>query len=151
MYSSVHYVRAVFETRFLGKPESKLFIFFARQIHEVYLGPEITIQVTGQRAMAILSRGSLVLNTTIVAEPSTLGGFPGGGGVGRDPGGDLLLSPPSVPPSFSLGSLSNGSLDDTDVPSYNVNGPGSASYRYYLFTITISADNVDEVQRVSIV
>ena len=35
-----------------------------------------------------------------------------------------------------------------DVASYNVNGPGSASYRYYLFTITTSADDVDEVQRV---
>ncbi|CAN0552433.1 unnamed protein product, partial [Ectocarpus sp. 12 AP-2014] len=93
----------------------------------VYIGPEITVQVTGQRALAILSRGSLILNTSITAKPSTLGGFPGGGGIARDPGGggDLLLSPP-----------------------YNVNGPGSASYRYYLFTITTSADDVDDVQRI---
>ncbi|CAM9708102.1 unnamed protein product, partial [Sphacelaria rigidula] len=47
---------------------------------QVYLGPEITVEVTGQRAMSILSRTSLVLNTSIVVEPATLGGFPGGGG-----------------------------------------------------------------------
>lgn len=121
-----------------------------RPLHkqQVYLGPEITVEVTGQRALAILSRGSLILNTSITAEPSTLGGFPGGGGVARDPGGgELLLSPPSVPPEFDLSSLANGTLGG-DVASYNVNGPGSASYRYYLFTITTSADDVDEVQRV---
>lgn len=116
----------------------------------MYLGPEITVEVTGQRAMAILSRGSLVLNTSIAAEPSTLGGFPGGGGVARDPGGGgLLLSPPSVPPAYPLHSLANGSLEEDGVSSYNVNGPGSASHRYYLFTVTTSADDVDEVQRVS--
>lgn len=118
---------------------------------QVYLGPEITIEVTGQRPLAILSRGSLILNTSISAEPSTLGGFPGGGGVGRDPGdGGPLLSPPSVPPVFTLSSLANGSLDDFDMPSYNINGPGSASYRFYLFTITTSAYDVDEIQRVSL-
>lgn len=47
---------------------------------QVYLGPEITVEVAGQRAMAILSRSSLILNTSILAEPATLGGFPGGGG-----------------------------------------------------------------------
>lgn len=113
---------------------------------QVYLGPEIVVKVTGQRALAILSRGSLILNTSIVAEPSTLGGFPGGGGIAREP--DLLLLDPAVPPAFPLGSLANGSLEDF-VPSYNVNGPGSASYRYYLFTISTSADDVDEIQRVS--
>lgn len=117
---------------------------------QVYLGPEITIEVTGQRALAILSRGSLVLNTSIAAEPSTLGGFPGGGGISRDPGnGEMLLSPPSVPPSFTLSSLANGTLEEADIPSYNINGPGSASYRYYLFTITTLADDVNEAQRVS--
>lgn len=126
---------------------------------QVYLGPEITVEVTGQRALAILSRGSLVLNTSITAEPSTLGGFPGGGGVARDPGvgggsgGSLLLSSPSLPPEFGLSSLVDGTLEGLgdgggDVPSYNINGPGSANYRYYLFTITTSADDVDEVQRV---
>ncbi|CAN0423220.1 unnamed protein product, partial [Ectocarpus sp. 12 AP-2014] len=119
----------------------------------VYLGPEITVQITGQRALAILSRGSLVLNTSITAEPSTLGGFPGGGGIARDPGGgaDLLLSAPSVPPDFDLSSLANGTLGrvgESGLSSYNVNGPGSSSYRYYLFTITTSADDVDDVQRI---
>lgn len=79
-----------------------------------------------------------------------MGGFPGGGGVGRDTEGeDALLSPPSVPPEFDLSSLVNGTLDDIGVPSYNTNGPGSASYRHYLFTITTSADDVNEVQKVS--
>ena len=101
--------------------------------------------------MAILSRGSLVLNTSITAEPSTLGGFPGGGGVARDHGGgEILLSSPSVPPAFPLSSLANGSFQTFDVPSYNINGPGSANYRYYVLTITTSTDdNVEEVQRVS--
>ena len=88
---------------------------------QVYLGPEITIEVTGQRALAILSRSSLVLNTSITAEPSTLGGFPGGGGISRNPGsGDILLSSPSVPPSFTLSSLVNGTLEEAGVPSYNI-------------------------------
>ncbi len=134
--------------------------YACRTSTQVYLGPEITVEVTGQRALAILSRGSLVLNTSITAEPSTLGGFPGGGGVARDPGvgggggGSLLLSPPSLPPAFGLSSLVDGTLEGlgdggSDVPSYNINGPGSANYRYYMFTITTSADDVDEVQRVS--
>ncbi|CAN0374014.1 unnamed protein product, partial [Scytosiphon promiscuus] len=55
-------------------------------LRTVILGPEITVEVTGQRALAILSRGGLILNTSIIVEPSTLGGFPGGGGVARDPG-----------------------------------------------------------------
>lgn len=123
---------------------------------QVYLGPEITVEVSGQRALAILSRGSLVLNTSIIAEPSTLGGFPGGGGIARDPGTDLLLSSPPAPPEFGLSSLVGGTLEGigsggADVASYNINGPGSASYRYYLFTITTSVDDVDEVQRVSTV
>lgn len=100
--------------------------------------------------MALLSRGSLVLNTTMTAEPSTLGGFPGGGAIWRDPGGgERLLSPPSLPPTFPLDFLTNGSLKDSGFPSYNVNGPGSANYRTYLFTITTSADDIDEVQQVS--
>lgn len=100
--------------------------------------------------MALLSRGSLVLNTTMTAEPSTLGGFPGGGAIWRDPGeGERLLSPPSPPPTFPLEFLINGSLQDSGLPSYNVNGPGSANYRKYIFTITTSADDIDEVQQVS--
>eukprot|EP00903_Cladosiphon_okamuranus_P013614 g12679.t1 len=126
---------------------------FNGSIAPVYLGPEIAIEVTGQRPLAILSRGSLILNTSIIAEPSTLGGFPGGGGIARDPGTDRLLSTPSVPPEYDLSSLVGGTLEGVgsggaDVASYNINGPGSASYRYFLFTITTSADDVDEVQRI---
>lgn len=58
-----------------------------------------------------------------------------------------LLSPPSVPPSYGLDDLSDGVVED-GAASYNINGPGSASYRYYLFTVTTSADDVDDVQRV---
>lgn len=111
----------------------------------MYLGPEITVNVTGQRAMVLLSRSSLVLNTSVIVEPATLGGFPGGGGISRV-SGDLLL-PQAEPPEYPLWALANGTLED-GVPSYNINGPGSASYRYYLFKITTSADNVDEVQQV---
>lgn len=96
--------------------------------------------------MAILSRSSFVLNTSLIVEPGTLGGFPGGGGITRAL--DHLLDPHVVPPEYPVWTLVNGSLG-TGVPSYNVNGPGAANYRYYLFTITTSADNVDEVQQVS--
>lgn len=58
-----------------------------------------------------------------------------------------LLAPPSVPPKYNLDDLSNRTVTE-GVASYNVNGPGSASYRFYLFTVTTSADDVDEVQRV---
>jgi hypothetical protein len=48
----------------------------------VYLGPEVQIIVVGQRALVIMSRTSLVLNTTIQARAGTLGGFQGGGTAG---------------------------------------------------------------------
>lgn len=111
---------------------------------QVYLGPEVSVRVTGQRAMAMLSRSSLVLNTSVIAEPGTLGGFPGGGGIARVPGS--LLDPPIAPPEHPVGALANGTLVE-GVPSYNINGPGSASYRYYLFTVTTSADDIDGVQQ----
>ncbi|CAN0506520.1 unnamed protein product, partial [Discosporangium mesarthrocarpum] len=119
----------------------------------VYLGPEITVEVTGQRAMALLSHSTLVLNTSIAAEPATLGGFPGGGGVGRDPsarfsdGVDAALGPADYPLSFLVnGSLVGGA--GLDVPSNNMNGPGAPSLRYLMFTVRTWADDVDEVQQV---
>ncbi|CAM9230395.1 unnamed protein product, partial [Choristocarpus tenellus] len=118
---------------------------------QVYLGPEISVEVTGQRAMAILSRSTLVLNTSIIVSPGTLGGFPGGGGVGRATSSrlsdevDSLKGPPDYPLSFLTNSTSQHLLNSGDVPSNNINGPGAGSLRYYLFTITTSADDVNEV------
>ena len=48
----------------------------------IYLGPEVQVTMVGQRAIVLMSRTSAVINTTLKADPGTLGGFKGGGIVG---------------------------------------------------------------------
>jgi hypothetical protein len=50
----------------------------------IELGPEVNITVIGTRACVILSRSSLVLNTTVYTFPGSIGGFPGGGEIVHD-------------------------------------------------------------------
>ncbi len=45
--------------------------------NSIYIGPETEVLVVGQRALALLSRTTAFINTTIVAAPGTLGGFQG--------------------------------------------------------------------------
>ena len=95
------------------------------------VGPEVNISVTGQRAMTLLSRSSCRINTTIKADPGSLGGFPGGFSVARkstnvDADKCNELSKP-CPGDVPLSSL------DNETVSNNVNGPGSPSVRVYIF------------------
>mmetsp|Transcript_45456 Transcript_45456/g.54700 ORF Transcript_45456/g.54700 Transcript_45456/m.54700 type:complete len:726 (-) Transcript_45456:69-2246(-) len=118
------------------------------------LGPEVKINLIGQRPMALVSRSSTYIDTNFVAGAGTLGGFPGGYSVGR-PSSDRAVEVCSVCTLLDLHSVDNtlrGSRDEChsrastcrgDIPlskltnktlSNNVNGPGSGSARVYLKT-----------------
>lgn len=45
----------------------------------VYLGDNVQVQVKGSRALSILSRSSMIIDTEIHLPPGMIGGFPGGG------------------------------------------------------------------------
>ncbi|GMI11724.1 hypothetical protein TrVE_jg8603 [Triparma verrucosa] len=47
------------------------------------IGPEVNITITGQRAMALLSRSTVKIDAMIKSHPGVLSGFPGGYSVGR--------------------------------------------------------------------
>eukprot|EP00986_Skeletonema_menzelii_P018335 scaffold26628_cov149-Skeletonema_menzelii.AAC.2 len=117
----------------------------------------VNISLTGQRAMALVSRSSVRINTTMFALPGTLGGFPGGYSVARRPTDRLVRvcnehvdsrgfldvcrgKFPCCPGDQPISELAN------EIVSNNINGPGSPSTRVYLFTIQTSAPVVDEVQ-----
>ena len=51
--------------------------------YSVNIGSEITVQLYDQRAMIIVSRSSLHIDTPFFVEPGTLGGFPGGFSASR--------------------------------------------------------------------
>jgi len=111
------------------------------------VGPEVNISVTGQRAMTLLSRSSCRINTTIKADPGSLGGFPGGFSVARkstnvDADKCNELSKP-CPGDVPLSSL------DNETVSNNVNGPGSPSVRVYIFNIKSDAQVRNEVQSIT--
>ncbi|RLN83643.1 hypothetical protein BBJ28_00020737, partial [Nothophytophthora sp. Chile5] len=88
----------------------------------VYLGAGVRVRFQGRRAVALLSRSSLIVDTELHARPGTLGGFPGGGFVG---------SGSSVPGANN-----------------NQNGPGSTSVRVYVKTLSTYAKHVPEVQEI---
>ncbi|KAG6962434.1 hypothetical protein JG688_00008603 [Phytophthora aleatoria] len=48
----------------------------------VYIGKGVRVRFQGNRAVAILSRSSFIVDTELRARPGTLGGFPGGGFIG---------------------------------------------------------------------
>lgn len=96
----------------------------------------VNVTLTGQRAMALVSRSSVRINTTFNAFPGTLGGFPGGFSVQF-----LDICPGDVPIS---------ELTNNDITSNNINGPGSPSTRVYLMTIQTSAPVRNEIQSVTI-
>lgn len=117
--------------------------------HSLYLGPEVRVEVVGQRALALVSKTSLLLNTTIEIAPGTLGGFPGGGSVARlkkdrlsdAPDGvyicDLgLYCDTSSSANVNITGLNN--RNETLV-SNNVNGPGSGNVRVQAFVLSSDA------------
>ena len=111
----------------------------------VDLGQEVVVETTGQRAMALLSRSSLYINTSIVVRPGTLGGFPGGYSVARpdeyrfrsvcrenfdekDRETKCYGKDNCCPGDVKISELASGQV------SNNINGPGSPSVRVYLHT-----------------
>ncbi|KAE9045772.1 hypothetical protein PR003_g2279 [Phytophthora rubi] len=88
----------------------------------VYLGAGVRVRFQGSRAVAILSRSSFIVDTVLRVRPGTLGGFPGGGFIGS---------------GTSLPGVNN-----------NQNGPGSASVRVYVKTLSTWGKHVPEVQEI---
>ena len=81
----------------------------------IYLESGARVEVVGDRAFMLLSRSSILINTTIDLPPGTIGGWPG------------------QPYAY---------FNDA-------NGPGSGSVRVYLFTVTTSTDDIDEIQTIT--
>jgi hypothetical protein len=101
------------------------------------LGSEVKVEVDGQRAMALLSRSSVYINTSIFVEPGTLGGFPGGFSTYRSKQHRLtrvcskhfdFLEPWKCQADHPISRETKNSKQ-----SNNVNGPGSPSFRVYYF------------------
>jgi len=120
-------------------PQGTEVVVFA--FDSIQLGSEVKVTLSGQRALVLLSRSSVVINTTFVALPGTYGGFPGGFSVARVQRDQWSDHPRHI----FLRDIK--ALNGT--PSNNINGPGSGSVRVYLYTITTASDNLDEVQRIS--
>jgi hypothetical protein len=59
----------------------------------IELGPEVNITLVGQRPLVLLSRSSVMINTTFEARPGTLVGFLGGFSWGRLPSDALSDDP----------------------------------------------------------
>ncbi|KAL7554304.1 hypothetical protein ACHAWF_017742 [Thalassiosira exigua] len=124
------------------------------------LDEHVLVTLTGQRALALISRSSVRINTTLVATPGTLGGFPGGFSVGRRPNDRLVRvcqeevesrffldrctgKSPCCPGDQPISELAKGTI------SNNVNGPGSPSTRAYLLTVQTSGLVVNEIQSIT--
>lgn len=121
----------------------------------------VNVTVTGQRAMALLSRSSVRINTDIVTPPGTLGGFPGGYSISRRPSDRLIgVCTENIDLTKIVGDKCIGdrpittllvsSKDSKLAVSNNVNGPGSASVRVYLKTIETTAPIQDRVQTITV-
>ena len=120
----------------------------------------VNVTLTGQRAMALVSRSSVHINTTLAAIPGTLGGFPGGFSVSRRPSERLVRVCLEEVDSREFLDTCKGQrttccpgdqpisvlLNGNDIKSNNVNGPGSPNIRVYLITIQTSAPIVHEIQ-----
>ena len=123
--------------------------------NSIYLGPEVKVIVVGQRALALLSKTTMVINTTIEAAPGTLGGFPGGGSVARyfnDALNDLprpiFICDLNDYCSFntSLYDVKATPAERASITSNNVNGPGSGNLRINAFVLRTSAKYIQEIQ-----
>ena len=100
----------------------------------INLDRNVRILVVGQRPLVLLSRSSLFIDTPIVVNPGTLGGFPGGYSVSRPKSNRLApVCQEDSRKGNCDGDVRLSFMDDFTL-SNNVNGPGSASVRFYLFT-----------------
>jgi hypothetical protein len=102
------------------------------------LGPEVEVELTGQRAMVLLSKSSVIFDTHFIARPGTLGGFPGGYSTYRKKEYRFVSVCDDEKDSLSRTWKCRGdhplSESIANPRSNNVNGPGSPSVRYYYFT-----------------
>jgi len=111
----------------------------------INLSKHVNVTVTGQRAMTLMSKSSLYVDTEFVARPGTLGGFPGGYSIARD---EKYRWVSICNEKLSFANTKNVSIFENyscqgDRPintladgmdSHNVNGPGSGSVRVILKT-----------------
>ena len=109
------------------------------------IGNEVNVTLTGQRPMALLSKSSVQINTTMRVHPGTLGGFPGGFSVFRkkkdrinsvcneESHENVRKDDYSILSSFCPGDSPLSELE-METKSNNINGPGSSSVRVYLHT-----------------
>ena len=120
----------------------------------------VNITVTGQRALALLSRSSIKIDTPILVSSGTLGGFPGGYSVSRKKGDrfhrickEINASIETFEKFFDNGCEGdvpvNKLIDNYDIISNNVNGPGSGSTRVYSMTIETIAPTINKVQTIT--
>lgn len=122
--------------------------------NSIYLGPDTNVTVVGQRALSLVSKTTAIINTTIRATPGTLGGFQGGGSVGRLVSEATSDAPRSIY-ICDIGnycSVNGSALTDTERENFisnNANGPGSGNLRVFPFVLTTSALDVNEVQTIT--
>lgn len=103
----------------------------------INLDSNVHVSFTGQRAIALLSRSSVYINTKFVVIPGTLGGMPGGYSVSRSVHNQLRSI--CSEDLMGLNRRSNCEGDEAkpminnSSVSNNVNGIGSPSLRTYEF------------------
>lgn len=97
------------------------------------IGYEVSVELTGQRALALLSKSSVFIDTNLTVKPGTLGGFPGGYSVSRINGlSNVCTENSRIEPFNCSGDYPLNQLNLKTV-SNNINGPGSASVRVYSY------------------
>jgi hypothetical protein len=108
----------------------------------IELGPEVNVTLVGQRPLVLLSRSSVIINTTFEVKPGTLGGFMGGYSWGRRPE-DLLSDTPNdlllrhLPSMHEIGKPAF--MDDDNVELYRSGFSSSGGGGYDSFSHDSSA------------
>jgi hypothetical protein len=132
------------------------------------IGPGVNVTIIGHRAFVLLSRSSIIMNTTLFSYPGSVGGFPGGSEISHN---DFAWEHTTPDVSSTAGypgygntsewmkRLGDGAEVDTKYwrnflgvhssAKNNVNGPGSGSVRVYQHVVTSSGTDVDEIQTVT--
>ena len=125
--------------------------------NSIYLGPDTEVILVGQRALALVSKTTAVINTTFIVRPGTLGGFPGGNSVARLTSESLKDDPVDI----VICELGNYCVNRTglaatltdeqraNLVSNNVNGPGSGNLRIHPFVMHLTTDDINEVQTIT--
>jgi len=126
--------------------------------NSIYLGPEVEVILVGQRALSLVSKTQLIINTTFYAHPGTIGGFQGGFNTARlyddslsDTPRDIRICDIGNYCSIEDRNLTHRNFTRDEraaIRTNNVNGPGSGNLRVLPFVVTSSAADVNEVQRI---